>query len=72
MWYFWKQCIHGGEDTLWCWTGEGDWTGLVRYFSIGTYARLTIIGVSVPLAMLFVGHVFAWIVRGFLPPRNKA
>jgi hypothetical protein len=66
VWYFWTQCgysVPGKTDM--CWTGEGDWVGDIRYFSIGTYARLFAIALSVPIGVLFVGYLLAWVLRGF-------
>ena len=75
-WYFWTARFYGGDvfqgadGRLWCWTGEGDWYGAVSEFSIGTYARLTAIVLSVPIAMLLVGHIIRWAVLGFARPQG--
>ena len=72
--YFWKACFYGGDvfqgadQRLWCWTGDDDWYGAVSEFSIGTYAKLTAIVLSVPIAMLLVGLITGWLVRGFARP----
>ena len=75
-WYFWKSCFYGaevflGEDQrLWCWSGEGDWYEAVGEFSAGTYARLIAIILIVPIAMLLIGYIIAWVVRGFARPQG--
>jgi hypothetical protein len=75
-WYFWKGCFYGaevflGEDQrLWCWSGEGDWYEAVGEFSAGTYARLIAIILIVPIAMLLIGYIIAWVVRGFARPQG--
>jgi len=72
--YLWARCAYVDTvdgTTLMCWTGEGDWVGGIQYFSIGTYARLFAIAVSVPLGMMLVGYLLAWVMRGFLTPKSK-
>jgi hypothetical protein len=36
-----------------CWTGEGDWLGDPRYFSVGTYGRLA----ASPKLLLTARHI---------------
>ena len=75
-WYFWKNCFSeaevflGEDNRLWCWSGEGDWYGPVSEFSIGTYARLIAIILIVPIVMVLVGYIIAWVVRGFARPKG--
>ena len=44
--------------------------GLSVKFSVGTYARLIAIILTVPIAMLLVGHIIKWVVRGFARPQG--
>jgi hypothetical protein len=65
IWYFWKQCWYGNPGpALWCWNGDGAFAEFTE-FSFRNYAWLAAIGVSVPVLMLILGYVFAWVARGF-------
>jgi hypothetical protein len=68
-WYFWRACFYGGnvflgaDDRFWCWNGEGDWYEAVGEFSVATYARLIALILIVPIAMLLLGYIIAWVPR---------
>jgi hypothetical protein len=71
IWYLRASCSYSADDVLDCWTGDEDWMMPISYFSIRDYARLGMIGASVPLGLLFFGYVIAWVAKGFRSPHSK-
>jgi hypothetical protein len=74
--YFWHSCSFNDQmGEYWCWTGESDWIGSLRYFGWKEYLYNAAWIVGVPIMTLFLGWVayasVNWIVLGFRGKRSN-
>ncbi len=71
LFYVWQSCrlvaVPGGEEHReMCFTSLfDDWMSQWGYFDRQDYLRIAISGLIVPLTLLALGYVVAWVKNGF-------